>query len=74
MWCRFVWCAVNNRLFVLYRYYFYAQEQSGSSLFLVEMVVATEARQATVTIKSDAAALVPEFVELWTTCLAGFYR
>jgi hypothetical protein len=39
------------------------------------MLVATENRQATVTIKSDASAqLLPQFVEVWKLCLAGFYR
>jgi hypothetical protein len=41
---------------------------------LVEMVVATEARQASVTLKAEAPALAAPFLELWTACLAGFYR
>lgn len=57
------------------RYYFYAQDGATQALFLVEMLVATESRQATVTLKSDASpALVAQFLEVWRTCLAGFYR
>ncbi len=60
---------------VMHRYYFYGQAAAPSSaLFLVEMVVATEARQASVTIKTDSIDQLPAFVELWRACLAGFYR
>jgi hypothetical protein len=59
----------------LCRYYFYAQDGPSGALFLVEMVVATEGRQATMTIKSDAPPpLLAQFSEVWRTCLAGFYR
>jgi hypothetical protein len=57
------------------RYYFYAQDGPSQKLFLVEMVVATESRHATVTIKSDAPQqLTEQFVEVWKTVLLGFYR
>jgi hypothetical protein len=58
------------------RYYFYAQDGPSAALFLVEMVVATQSRQASVTIKSDAPPpLVGAFVDdVWRACLAGFYR
>lgn len=57
------------------RFYFYAQDGPSEALFLVEMVVATQSRQATVTIKSDASPqLLQQFVEVWKMCLAGFYR
>lgn len=57
------------------RYYFYAQDGPSQGLFLVEMVVATESRHATITIKSDAAQpLVQQFVDMWKTVLLGFYR
>lgn len=58
----------------MYRYYFYAQTTHGSLLFLVEMVVQTATRQANVTIKADDEGLLPQFVDLWSNCLAGFYR
>jgi hypothetical protein len=39
------------------------------------MVVATESRHATITIKSDAQQpLLQQFVEVWKTVLLGFYR
>lgn len=57
------------------RYYFYAQDGPTQALFLVEMLVATESRQATMTLKSDASPpLVAQFMEVWKMCLAGFCR
>jgi hypothetical protein len=41
---------------------------------MVEMVVATEARQASFTVKTEAPQLLAPFLELWTAALAGFYR
>lgn len=56
------------------RYYFYAQDATSGALFLVELVVGTEARVASSTIKTDSPQVLPAFVELYTACLAGFYR
>jgi hypothetical protein len=72
-------CAGSRFLCVLAvlvcRYYFYAQDGPTQALFLVEMLVATESRQATVTLKSDGSPqLVAQFLEVWRMCLAGFYR
>lgn len=41
---------------------------------MVEMVVATEPRMASFTVKAEAPGLVGPFLEVWTNCLAGFYR
>lgn len=57
-----------------HRYYFYGQDAASGALILVEMVVATEARQASFTLKSEAPALVGPFLEVWSNLLAGFYR
>jgi hypothetical protein len=64
------------------RYYFYAASAPGPAapqqqLFLVEMVVATGPRTASITVKSDAAPgsqPLTSFLEIWSNCLAGFYR
>jgi hypothetical protein len=42
----------------------------------VEMVVATGARQASITVKTDRQDPqgLGQFLEIWTNCLAGFYR
>ncbi len=66
--CMFMTCDV-----LACRYYFYAGTPDGA-LFLVEMIVATESRQASVTIKTEATHLLNQFVELWSNCLTGFYR
>ncbi|KAF6256499.1 adaptin N terminal region-domain-containing protein [Scenedesmus sp. NREL 46B-D3] len=59
----------------MYKYYFYAQDGPSQGLFFVEMVVATESRHATITIKSDAPQqLLQQFVEMWKAVLLGFYR
>ena len=58
-----------------YKYYFVAQDAPSKALFLVEMVVATEARSAAITVKSDAPApLLREFLDLWRAVLLAFYR
>ena len=68
-----LWCRLPHRKNC--RYYFYAQDGPTQVLFLVEMLVATESRQASVTLKSDASPqLVAQFMEVWRMCLAGFYR
>lgn len=56
------------------RYYFYAQAAASGGLFLVEMVVATDSRQATTTVKCDAggAAALAGFVAAWQAALGGF--
>lgn len=56
------------------RYYFYGQDAQTGALVMVEMMVATEARQASFTLKTEVAELLPAFLEVWTNCLAGFYR
>ncbi|GBF87867.1 beta-adaptin A [Raphidocelis subcapitata] len=57
-----------------YKYYFYGQDAGSGALVLVEMVVATGPRQASFTLKSEDPALLAPFLEIWTSCLAGFYR
>lgn len=56
------------------RYYFYGQQSGSGALLLAEVVVRTDSRLMSVTIKSDAPELVPQFVELWGNCFMGFCR
>ena len=56
------------------RFYFYGQDAATGALLLAEMVVAAGPRQASFTVKAEDPALLPGFLEVWTTCLAGFYR
>ena len=44
------------------------------ALFLVEMVIRTDTRNASITIKTEATELLFQFVELWGNCLMGFFR
>lgn len=58
-----------------YKYYFYGQAAgSAGTLLLVEFVVRTDNCLATTTFKTDAVGLLPQFVELWSNCMMGFYR
>jgi len=65
-----------------YRYYFYgvlaAPPPPGGPppAFYVELAVATDARTASVAVKAEPSVsrLVPQFVELWSSCLAGWER
>ena len=43
-------------------------------MFLIEMVVRTDMCKADITFKTEAIELLPQFLELWSTCLMGFYR
>jgi hypothetical protein len=38
------------------------------------MVVATEARQASFTVKAEAPQQLPAFLEVWRAVMAAFYR
>jgi hypothetical protein len=38
------------------------------------MIVQTSSGQASITVKSSAPQLLPQFLETWSTCLLGFYR
>lgn len=59
----------------LYRYYFYAQSATPPApYFLVEMIVHTESRQASITFKTEAPAAATQFLEVWKACLAGYFR
>mmetsp|Transcript_32786 Transcript_32786/g.83214 ORF Transcript_32786/g.83214 Transcript_32786/m.83214 type:complete len:924 (-) Transcript_32786:319-3090(-) len=57
-----------------YKYYFYGQQSGSNSLLLVELVVRTDTRIASLTVKAEETALVPQFVELWGACFMGFWR
>lgn len=60
----------------VYKYYFYGQTAGAArSTVLVEMVVEAASGQTSCVLKADtASALKPQFVELWTCCLAGWER
>eukprot|EP00195_Chlamydomonas_chlamydogama_P008244 CAMPEP_0202904088 /NCGR_PEP_ID=MMETSP1392-20130828/27835_1 /ASSEMBLY_ACC=CAM_ASM_000868 /TAXON_ID=225041 /ORGANISM="Chlamydomonas chlamydogama, Strain SAG 11-48b" /LENGTH=846 /DNA_ID=CAMNT_0049591569 /DNA_START=246 /DNA_END=2786 /DNA_ORIENTATION=+ len=57
-----------------FKYYFYSQVADSGALVLVEVVVRTDACSASITFKSEAVEAMPQFMELWTNCLAGFMR
>lgn len=57
----------------VHRYYFYSVMASGSTL-LVEMVVRADSCTATMTFKAQESDMLPQFLELWSNCLMGFYR
>ena len=44
------------------------------ALIMVEMVVRTDTRMATIVIKTEVTELLYQFMELWGNCLMGFYR
>ena len=56
------------------RYYLYGQVMGTGDCILVEMIVRTDSLTASVTMKTPAIELLPQFMELWSTCLMGFYR
>uniref|UniRef100_A0A7R9Z186 Beta-adaptin appendage C-terminal subdomain domain-containing protein n=1 Tax=Chlamydomonas euryale TaxID=1486919 RepID=A0A7R9Z186_9CHLO len=58
------------------KFYLFGQVAGApKALFLVEMSVRTDAQTCDVTVKSTApAALLPQFMERWSMCLAGFHR
>lgn len=58
----------------LLRYYLYGQVMGTGDCILVEMIVRTDSLTASVTMKTPAIELLPQFMELWSTCLMGFYR